>query len=75
LASRSGTRWLSWPSHEEQQSRWLPAVADGSVRFCFALTEPEAGSNAARMQITAVRTPGGWRINGQKTALVLTGTA
>lgn len=51
----------------EQQSRWLPAIADGSLRFCFALTEPEAGSNAARMQTTARPVAGGWLLNGQKT--------
>jgi len=51
----------------EQKSAWLPGIADGSVRFCFALTEPGAGSNAARMQTTATRTPDGWRISGQKT--------
>lgn len=52
---------------EEQKRRWLPAIADGSARFCFALTEPGAGSNSARIQTRATRTAGGWRINGQKT--------
>jgi alkylation response protein AidB-like acyl-CoA dehydrogenase len=51
----------------EQKGRWLPGIADGSVRFCFALTEPGAGSNAARMVTTATRTSGGWLISGQKT--------
>lgn len=51
----------------DQRARWLPAIADGSVRFCFALTEPGAGSNAARMTTTATRTDAGWRLSGQKT--------
>ncbi|WP_447643402.1 acyl-CoA dehydrogenase family protein [Nocardioides zeae] len=52
----------------EQRDRWLPAIGDGSLRFCFALTEPGAGSNAANMRTTATRTDdGGWRINGEKT--------
>lgn len=51
----------------EQRDRWLPAIGDGSLRFCFALTEPGAGSNAARMTTKATRTPTGWRITGQKT--------
>ncbi|MDT9591661.1 acyl-CoA dehydrogenase family protein [Nocardioides zeae] len=52
---------------EEQRSRWLPAIGDGSLRFCFALTEPGAGSNAANMRTTATRTEDGWRIDGEKT--------
>lgn len=50
-----------------QRAEWLPAIGDGSLRFCFALTEPGAGSNAARMTTTATRTGSGWRINGEKT--------
>ncbi|WP_205304936.1 acyl-CoA dehydrogenase family protein, partial [Nocardioides sp. 616] len=52
---------------EEQKKEWLPAIGDGSLRFCFALTEPGAGSNAANMTTKATRTADGWRINGQKT--------
>jgi alkylation response protein AidB-like acyl-CoA dehydrogenase len=51
----------------EQCARWLPGVADGSIRFCFALTEPGAGSNARNLATTATRTDGGWRIRGEKT--------
>ena len=52
---------------EDQRARYLPAIGDGSLRFCFALTEPGAGSNAARMTTTATRTGDGWRIRGEKT--------
>ena len=52
---------------EKQQREWLPAIADGSMSFCFALTEPESGSNAANMRTRATRTADGWRLNGQKT--------
>ncbi|MFB8388289.1 acyl-CoA dehydrogenase family protein [Microbacterium sp. NPDC055910] len=52
---------------EEQKARWLPAIGDGSLRFCFALTEPESGSNSANMSTKATREDGGWRITGQKT--------
>ncbi len=51
----------------EQCARWLPGVADGSIRFCFALTEPGAGSNARNLATTATRIDGGWRIRGEKT--------
>jgi alkylation response protein AidB-like acyl-CoA dehydrogenase len=59
IISRHGT--------ERQKNAWLPGIADGSLNFCFALTEPGAGSNAARMTTKAVRTASGWRISGQKT--------
>ncbi|TYL54964.1 acyl-CoA dehydrogenase [Nocardioides sp. BGMRC 2183] len=52
---------------ERQKKEWLPAIGDGSLRFCFALTEPGAGSNAAKMSTKATRTANGWRIDGQKT--------
>jgi hypothetical protein len=52
---------------EAQRERWLPGIAAGTTRFCFAFTEPEAGSNANRLR-TAVTRPGeGLRLNGQKT--------
>ena len=51
----------------EQRARWLPGIADGSKRFCFAITEPGAGSNAARMTTLARRTAEGWSLSGQKT--------
>jgi alkylation response protein AidB-like acyl-CoA dehydrogenase len=53
--------------NEKQKQEWLPAIGDGSLRFCFALTEPGAGSNAARMTTKATRTESGWRLNGEKT--------
>lgn len=51
----------------EQKGLWLPAIGGGSLRFCFALTEPGAGSNSARMKTMVSRTSQGWLINGQKT--------
>ncbi len=50
-----------------QRERWLPGIGAGTTRFCFAFTEPEAGSNANRLR-TAVTRPGAeLRLNGQKT--------
>jgi alkylation response protein AidB-like acyl-CoA dehydrogenase len=51
----------------EQRAAWLPGIADGTGRFCFAFTEPGAGSNANRLATTVVRRDGGWQLNGQKT--------
>jgi hypothetical protein len=51
----------------EQRDRWLPGFADGSVKMSFAITEPDAGSNAHRITTTARRNPdGGWLLSGQK---------
>ena len=52
---------------EEQKSRWLPQLATGEVLACFALTEPDYGSDAGNLQATATRTAsGGYRINARK---------
>src|SRR5215216_1290011 len=52
---------------EEQKSRWLPRVAKGAVS-AFALTEPEVGSDPARMKTYATPTEDGeaYLINGEK---------
>ena len=51
----------------EQKARWLPGLIDGSAIGCLAMTEPEAGSDVMSMRTRAVRTEGGWRLNGTKT--------
>ncbi len=51
---------------EAQVSRWLPAVASGEAVAAFALTEPEAGSDAAALQLRADRDGDGWRLTGSK---------
>jgi hypothetical protein len=51
----------------EQRERWLPGIADGSVKFSFAITEPDAGSNSHNITTSARRDPdGGWRLSGRK---------
>ncbi len=51
---------------EEQKSHWLPAMARGERLGCFALTEPEHGSNPAGLQCRARKTANGYWLNGQK---------
>jgi acyl-CoA dehydrogenase len=46
---------------------WLPRVASGEAIAAFALSEPEAGSDAGAMRMTARRTARGWRLDGVKT--------
>ncbi|MDP8952695.1 MAG: acyl-CoA dehydrogenase family protein [Actinomycetota bacterium] len=51
---------------EEQKERWLPDLARGEEIGCFALTEPEAGSDASAIQARAEKVSGGYRISGHK---------
>jgi acyl-CoA dehydrogenase len=51
----------------EQKQRYLPGIADGSLRLqAFGVTEPGAGSETTRIRTRAERVPEGWRIQGQK---------
>lgn len=51
---------------EEQKQRWLPGMAAGNLIGCFALTEPQGGSDPAGMTTTARRDGDGWVIDGAK---------
>lgn len=51
----------------QQQDKYLPAMADGSLRATMALTEPGGGSDLQAMRTTAVREDSHWVINGSKT--------
>jgi alkylation response protein AidB-like acyl-CoA dehydrogenase len=50
----------------EQKDALLPKVGRGELSFCFGLSEPHAGSDAASISTRAVRSQGGFVINGQK---------
>jgi butyryl-CoA dehydrogenase len=51
---------------EAQKQEWLTPLASGKLLGCFALSEPEAGSDAAAQKTVAVRDGDGWVINGTK---------
>jgi glutaryl-CoA dehydrogenase len=51
---------------EEQKQRYLPEMAAGRLIGCFGLTEPDFGSNPSGMLSTAVKTAGGYTLNGTK---------
>lgn len=63
-----GPRALVLFGTKEQQAQWLPKMATGEWISAFALTEPEAGSDAGNVQSTATQTADGkgYVINGQK---------
>ena len=50
----------------QQKDRWLRGIADGSKKFSFALTEPNAGSNSHNLDTVARRDGDSYVIDGQK---------
>jgi alkylation response protein AidB-like acyl-CoA dehydrogenase len=51
---------------DEQRSRFVPPLARGEAVGAFALTEPEAGSDAGSLRTSATRNGDGWTISGAK---------
>src|SRR6184192_4297383 len=51
---------------EEQKQEWLPRMAKGEVIGCFGLTEPDFGSDPARMRTAARRDGSDWVLSGTK---------
>jgi glutaryl-CoA dehydrogenase len=51
---------------DEQRQEWLPRMASGEVVGCFGLTEPDSGSDPARMRTNAKREGADWVLNGTK---------
>jgi alkylation response protein AidB-like acyl-CoA dehydrogenase len=45
---------------------FLPGMAKGEIFFCIGMSEPQAGSDLAAIQTSAVRSDGGWIVNGSK---------
>jgi acyl-CoA dehydrogenase len=52
---------------EELKRRFLPAIAAGKSKFCFAITEANAGTNSFRMTTRAARQGDAYVIDGEKT--------
>lgn len=51
---------------EEQKHKYLPKMASLDWVGCWALTEPDFGSDASALATTATKVEGGWRLNGYK---------
>lgn len=50
----------------EQIAKFVTPTCDGSVKLCFAITEPNAGTNSFNMSSFAARDGDEWVLNGQK---------
>jgi 3-oxocholest-4-en-26-oyl-CoA dehydrogenase alpha subunit len=52
--------------NEKLKQYFLPRIMRGEIEFAIGYSEPQAGSDAANMQLKAVRDGAGWRLTGQK---------
>ncbi|MGH3992086.1 MAG: acyl-CoA dehydrogenase family protein, partial [Pseudonocardiaceae bacterium] len=55
----------SWGTAEQKRAH-IPGICSGEALGCFALTEPDTGSDAASLKTRAEKIDGGWRITGTK---------
>jgi len=67
LVGKTIVRWGT----EEQKQEWLPRLVSGEALGCYALTEPEAGSDPASLRTRAERGGGDWVLSGSKIFITL----
>ncbi|WP_431969636.1 acyl-CoA dehydrogenase family protein [Nocardia sp. bgisy134] len=60
------TKSIAAHGTEEQKRAWLPRLTAGRALGCFALTEPDSGSDAASLRTRAVRDGDDWVLSGEK---------
>src|SRR6187401_1944463 len=60
---------------DEQKAKWLPPLVEQPILCSFGLSEPDAGSDVARMKTTAVRRGDEYVLNGSKTFITNAGYA
>ncbi|HSI66888.1 MAG TPA: acyl-CoA dehydrogenase family protein, partial [Planococcus sp. (in: firmicutes)] len=53
--------------NEEQKRKYLIPTINGEKKSCFAMTEPEAGSDTQNLKMTAAKDGDDWVLNGEKT--------
>ena len=61
-----GSQGLVMFGSDAQKAKYLPGIASGEIITSFALTEPEAGSDSANVQTTAIRDGDVYVLNGTK---------
>ncbi len=57
---------IAHAGRDQQRERWLRRLATGDAIGAFALSEPDAGTDAANQKTSATRTANGYRIRGRK---------
>src|SRR5215207_2205392 len=65
-----GKTIVRWGTNEQKQE-WLPRLVSGEALGCYALTEPEAGSDPASLRTKAERDGGDWVLSGSKIFITL----
>ena len=75
LANGLGAAPVLIAGREEQKERWLPRLLEEPILCSFGLTEPDAGSDVARMKTTAERRGDEYVLNGSKTFITNAGHA
>jgi len=72
-----GSHPIIFFGNEDQKTRYLPKIATGEMIAAYALTEPEAGSDALNSKTTATLSPDGkyYILNGQKQFITNAGIA
>ncbi|MFH1350606.1 MAG: acyl-CoA dehydrogenase family protein [Pseudomonadota bacterium] len=61
-----GNEIIKTNGNDEQKRRFLPRLVRGELKFAYALTEPNAGSDAASIRTKAEFKDGYWVLNGSK---------
>jgi acyl-CoA dehydrogenase len=75
LANGLGATPVLIAGSDEQRARWLPGLLESPILCSFGLTEPDAGSDVARMKTTAERKGDEYVLNGSKTFITNAGHA
>jgi len=75
LANGLGAAPVLIAGTDEQRARWLPPLLEEPILCSFGLSEPDAGSDVARMKTTAVRRGDEYVLNGSKTFITNAGHA
>lgn len=72
LGAQAVAHWARGPGHvllaasKAAKDRLLPDLLSGSITLCFAMSEPDAGSDVWQMRTRAERTADGWLLAGTK---------